>query len=541
MITTLLVGSSSCVFTSAVQAGSSGANTADAKIQALEAEIQNLSSQVEDLKRSTKDEKDQSAEVQKQQAEIQKRQTSAVKVTIDNGRPVIASADGNFTFAVRAVLQTDWGYYMQSAAATKLPTTYGPDFSSGTNLRRAEIGFQGKVFGDWSYYFLYEFGNPTTEAPGHILNSYIQYDGLAPWGFRIGVYAPPSNLEDGTAGADLMFFERNSPSNMQRGIAGSEGRDAISILYMGDRLFGALSFTGGKVQDTAVFDEQQALVGRTSYLLYSDSDAHLLVGANGTYVIKLPDAVANGSATLATVPGGTALATATLSDLPEFSVDSNGYKLANTGALPANHISQWGLETAGNYQNFYGQAGYYGFQVSRTPVAYTVFSAANTSGTTVVRPTSNNFSAWYLQSSWILTGESKAYVPATGTFTTPKPAQPFSLSKGDWGAWELAARYSDLNLNDLVSNTSNIVTGWTATSKTYTYYNTVRGGDQRIITLGLNWYPNNAVRFLLDYQLIGVSRLQTPATVATLGTPALPAVNGGQNLQTVALRAQIAF
>ena len=267
----------------------------------------------------------------------------------------------------------------------------------------------------------------------------------------------------------------------------------------------------------------------------------MLVGANGTYVIKLPDYVANGGATLATVPGGTALATATLSDLPEFSVDSNAYKLANTGALPASHISQWGLESAGNYQNFYGQAGYYGFQVSRTPVAYTVYTAANTSAATAVRPSSNSFSAWYLQSSWILTGESKAYVPATGTFTSPKPAQPFSLSKGDWGAWELAARYSDLNLNDLVSDTSNIVTGWTATAKSYTYYNTVRGGDQKIVTLGLNWYPNNAVRFLLDYQWIDVSRLQAPAAVSTLGTPALPAVNGGQNLQTIALRAQIAF
>ena len=541
MIISLLAGSSSCVFMSAAQAGSNGSNTADAKIQALEAEIQNLSNQVEDLKRSTADQKDQYAEIQKQQAEVQKQQTSAAKVTIANGRPVISSADGNFTFAVRAVAQTDWGYYMQSAAAKSLPAAYGPDFSSGTNLRRAEIGFQGKVFGDWSYYFLYEFGNPSTEAPGHILNSYLQYDGLAPWGLRIGVYAPPSNLEDGTAGADLMFLERNSPSNMQRGIAGSEGRDAISILYMGDRLFGSLSFTGGKVQDAAVFDEQQALVGRASYLVYSDADAHLLVGANGIYVIKLPDAVANGGATLATTPDGTALATATLSDVPEFSVDSNGYKLANTGALPAGHITQWGVESAGNYRNFYGQVGYYAFQVSRTPVAYTVFTAANTSSTSVVRPSSNSFGAWYLQSSWILTGESKAYVPATGTFTTPKPAKPFSLSQGDWGAWEIAARYSDLNLNDLVSNTSNLVTGWTATSKTYTYYNTVRGGDQKIVTLGLNWYPNSSVRFLFDYQWIDVSRLQTPATVATLGTPALPAVNGGQDLQTIALRAQIAF
>ena len=31
-------------------------------------------------------------------------------------------------------------------------------------------------------------------------------------------------------------------------------------------------------------------------------------------------------------------------------------------------------------------------------------------------------------------------------------------------------------------------------------------------TFGVNWYPNNAVRFLFDYQLIEVSRLQSTTT-----------------------------
>ncbi len=525
----LLMGSSALAFMPAAYAA---ASDTEARIQALESEIQDLSNKMLELKRSTEN----------QNADAQKQQASAVKVTITNGRPTISSADGNFTASLRGTLQADWGYYSQSAAAKGLPAAYGPDLSSGTNLRRAELGIQGKVFGEWSYFFLYEFGNPSTEAPGHILYSYLQYDGLAPWAFRVGVYAPPANLDDSTAAADLMFLERNAPSNMQRGIAGSEGRDAISILYMGERVFGALSYTGGKVQDGPVFDEQQALLGRVAYMAYADAEAHLLIGANGTYVFKLPDGVASGSATLATTPGGTALNCITLSDLPEISVDSNAVKLVNTGSLPAKHVLQWGVETAGNYRNFYGQAGYYGFQVDRTPVAYAAYSGASTSATTVVHPGDNRFSAWYVQASWIMTGESKGYNPASGAFTSPKPAQPFSLSNGGWGAWELAARYSDLNLNDHVNDASNVITNWTGVStRTYTYYNTVRGGDQRIVTVGLNWYPNNNVRFAFDYQLIDVSRLQTPSAVTTAVTPALPEVNGGQNLQTMAARMQIAF
>ena len=69
----------------------------------------------------------------------------------------------------------------------------------------------------------------------------------------------------------------------------------------------------------------------------------------------------------------------------------------------------------------------------------------------------------------------------------------------------------------------------------------MRGGDQRIVTLGVNWYPNSVVRFAINYELVQASRLQSPATVTTTGTPSIPVPNGGQNLQTIALRAQLSL
>jgi len=538
----LLAGTTSLALASAVQASgkhnSDGTPAAqstdsDAKIQALESEIQDLSTQVQDLKRSTGDE----------YTDVQNQQATAVKVTIANGRPTISSADGNFTAVIRALAQYDYAYYSQTAAGAALPAAYGPDLSSGSNFRRVYLGIQGKLFGDWSYNFNYDFGGSGgTETPGHVQSVYLEYDGLVPWAFRVGAYPPPANIEDGTSSGDTIFLERNSPSNLQRGLAGGDGRDAVTVLYAGDRLYGALSYTGAKVQDSAVFDEQQALLGRVSDLVYQDADTRLLIGANGTYIFKLPDAVAAGGAVLAKTPGATALNSVTLSDPPELTVDSNGIKLANTGSLPASHVSQWGVEAAGNYQNVYGQVGYYGFQVDRAPVAYKTFTGSSTSATSVVQPRNNSFSAWYVQASWILTGESKGYNTANGAFTPPKPAKPFSLSNGDWGAWELAARYSDLNLNSHATDGANVITNWTgASTRTYTYYNTVRGGDQRIATVGLNWYPNNTIRFALEYQWIDVNRLQAPAAVTTTGTPVLPAVSGGQTIQAVALRAQVAF
>ncbi len=58
-----------------------------------------------------------------------------------------------------------------------------------------------------------------------------------------------------------------------------------------------------------------------------------------------------------------------------------------------------------------------------------------------------SFNGWYLQTSWILTGEAKKYNPSTGSFTAPKPNDPFVLDKAGIGAWEVVARYSDLDLN----------------------------------------------------------------------------------------------
>ncbi len=75
-----------------------------------------------------------------------------------------------------------------------------------------------------------------------------------------------------------------------------------------------------------------------------------------------------------------------------------------------------------------------------------------------------NFNGYYLQANWVLTGESFKY--KQGRFLRIRP----DSSKG---AWELAVRYSAVNLND----------------------QDVFGGAERNATLALNWYsPGNQMR-----------------------------------------------
>lgn len=537
----ILLAGASVLLSGPTWAASSDPSATNAKIDALEQEIQDLSSQVQDLKRSTTS----------QYADVESQQAAQVRVKLDNGRPTFSSADGRFTASLRALVQADWAYYMQDKTALGLPAAYAPDLSSGANFRRVYLGLQGRLFGDWSYNINFDFGGSSgTEAPGRIQSVYLEYDGFAPFAIRAGAFPPPSNLEDSTASGDTLFLERNAPSDLQRNLAGGDGRDAISLLYTGERIFGAVSFSGDKVQETTpVFQEQQAVVGRLSNLFVLAPDAHLLVGANGTYVIKPAGILArNALFPSTTLANGAAIATATLSDPPELTVDTNGLKLANTTALSAKEITQWGLEAAGNWGPVYGQGGYYSYDVDRAPENFTLFTAAATSHAGTAQPLNDHFKGWYAQAAWTLTGEERNYNSATGAFTPPKPDDPFDLSTGGLGAFELAGRYSDLNLNDHAGDATNVITGWAGPAKTFTYFNTVRGGDQRILTGILNWYPNAGIRLGLQYQYVQLSRLQsgsTPSSLIVVGptaaAPVLPFLGASQNYQTIALRAQVAL
>ena len=82
------------------------------------------------------------------------------------------------------------------------------------------------------------------------------------------------------------------------------------------------------------------------------------------------------------------------------------------------------------------------------------------------------------------------------------PDQP--LGKGGLGAWEVAARFSSMDLDFMPGGSG-----------------AVAGGVQNIWSVGLNWYPNPTVRFLLDYSNIQVNRASAPTTDISANTIAL--------------------
>jgi phosphate-selective porin OprO/OprP len=77
--------------------------------------------------------------------------------------------------------------------------------------------------------------------------------------------------------------------------------------------------------------------------------------------------------------------------------------------------------------------------------------------------------------------------------------EPVSFDGNHWGVWEIAARYSDLDLNWNEGTPGTICEG--------AFTGCVRGGEQKIVTLGLNWYLSNNIRLMFDYLHVDVNRL----------------------------------
>jgi phosphate-selective porin OprO/OprP len=106
--------------------------------------------------------------------------------------------------------------------------------------------------------------------------------------------------------------------------------------------------------------------------------------------------------------------------------------------------------------------------------------AAEHVGTFVDSPTNGNlnFSGYHVTTSWILTGEMRDYRYKSGTFG-PVPISR-SVYQNGLGAWEIAARWSSIDLND----------------------GAVAGGEMDILSLAASWWLSPIFNVNLNYRYI---------------------------------------
>ncbi len=508
--------------------------------QAAESRIEALTERLGTLESATQVIQTQSATVGDLATQVEVL-NSQPTVAVGNGRPTFATRDGAFSASLRAVVMVDSAYYNQETpgplntdwrrGAGAGDTARARDLNSGTLFRRARLGIEGRVFKDFTYNLITEFGGSGTEDAGRIYEMWIQYNGIPNWAIRAGAFEPQNGLGSNVSTSNIMIMERPSVAEITRNIAGGDTRTAIQVQHwsefgndsgFGGSWMAAAAFTGSapSTLNTAggfasqAFGEQRSATGRFVIAPSPSPDLMFHVGVNGSYVFSPADTLGpdnNGINPAGSTP-------VQFRDRPELRVD--GTRLIDTGGIDADHAWHWGLEGSLQYASFMIEGEYQRFGIDRRN---SVLSDPR-------------FSGWYVEGSWVITGEKRRYQLQNGVYDAPAINNPWQPGSGGYGAFELAARYSvaDLNYHEGLPNQATPADG-------------IRGGEQRIWTLGLNWYVNNNIRFMLDYLHVDIDRLAPSANfggTASAPNPATGVPLGGQigqDYDAIALRAQFGF
>ena len=243
------------------------------------------------------------------------------------------------------------------------------------------------------------------------------------------------------------------------------------------------------------------MVGRLAGRPYYDEDWNFHLDVSGENVFH-PNINASG------IPG-VSRETLSFGDRPEDrAADQN--KLINTGNLSSSNASVIGGEAAGNWRNLLLQGGYY--QIYDTQSKLPGVPAPGL-----------GFNGGYVEAGWNITGEPFRYNVGSAAFARPKVDDPFIINENGFspgtGVWQFGVRYSAMNLN------SGVTPG-----KSQTKTGGILGGYQQIVGAALSWFPNDWIRFELQFQHSNINKLNSAGTVQI-----------GQKFETLSGRMQVAF
>jgi phosphate-selective porin OprO/OprP len=324
----------------------------------------------------------------------------------------------------------------------------------------------------------------------------VNYIGIKPLTFTVGYYHPWVSLDDATFPGNELFLERPSSVNLYRRLAAGIARASLGANAATEDYFASAYLTGpvfGAQQPTLLNGEQLGFVGRLAVRPYHDDDWNLHAGVSGQMVFH-PNVIANGNP-------GVSRTTLDFGVDSELEIDFN--QLVSTGPLSASGANAYGGALAAGWRNFLVESEYYQINVNQSKLP-------------PVPAPMLGFNGGYVDVAWVMTGEPIPYDITRAAWARPKPDHPLSLEDGGIGAWELAARYSTVNLNsNVVPGVPQSVTGG------------VYGGQQQVASLALSWYPNDWLRFILQFQHTNVNKLNSAGTVHI-----------GQRFETLAARAQ---
>lgn len=341
------------------------------------------------------------------------------------------------------------------------------DVQDGADFRRARLAATGNVADNVGYMLELDFAFPGRPNFMDVWGEVHNLDFLQ--NVRFGQYRQPFGLDGLTSVKELTFLERSLPFAFlpfrQIGVMAHGVSEQEDMTWW---------FSGFRAQTDAfgsnVGDSGYGLATRLTGVVMDDG-AGSVVHVGGAYSLINPTSGA-----------------VEYRNQPEFFVSDSIFGttpfFVDTLAVPTDHVNLFAGELAATSGPWHAQGEVIYAFVDRMAASKATFSGAS------------------IQTGYILTGEHRPYDRKNGVLGRIVPHENFG-SDGGCGAWEIAGRWSYLDLNDGGTN----------------------GGQLNDLTAGLNWYLN------------GYTKLQLNYVHAFLKTPGL----GDSDADIVAMRAQVNF
>lgn len=371
------------------------------------------------------------------------------KLSIGQNGVSFSSSDTNFVLKLRGLVQLDSRTFFESNDYL--------DNNDSFLLRRARPIIEGTVFRDFDYTIVPEFGGSGNAS---VVDAYLRYTYSPELKLRAGKFKSPVGLEQLQSDSYLPFNERSLVSNLipNRNVGVQlEGGFADGLVEYAVGIFNGAG--DARNANNVDFNDNKEVAGRVLVSPFKSSSYTSLhglsLGIGASY-----SQVSSNAAGLPNTTGGS---------LPGYATDGQQQFFAYNpviGTVVADG-PLWRLSPQVQY--YVGPFGFIGeYAVSHHEVL-------NSSS---LRRAELNHTAWQVTGSWILTGED-----ASPNGITPK--NPFDPLLGRWGAWQLVARYGQLDIDeDAFQGFSNPATsaygatGW---------------------SVGINWWLNKNVRVLTSF------------------------------------------
>lgn len=348
---------------------------------------------------------------------------------------------GEKTIKLGGRLMQDYSFFSggdMTAAALGVP------FEDGAEIRRGRL----RAFGDLSDNISYKMEYDWASGSASLADGYLKFKTLD-GAVKVGHQFEPFGFEQLGSSLHITFLERSTIID-----AFAPSRN-MGVTYTRDNEHHTIS--GGVFRDTngqgKTTDKGWGATARYVHRPVFEEGGRRLVHLGAAASMRSSD----GSANFDARPDNHLL--------PKF---------VDTGALAADEVMLLGLEAGWQHDSLHGM------------VEWQQADVTNDGG---LEPTLDGFS---LQVGYFLTGENRGYKTGDAAWNRVKPNSNALSSSGGWGAWEIAGRYSTLDLTEAPAVADKLNT----------------------TSVALNWYLNANTRVMLDVTQAEMDTLDTLTIVA---------------------------